>query len=43
MLDYKTSETLTGSEFRLDWTYSQHVAQVEWLEIDYDGKLTRES
>ena len=35
MLEFKTGETLTGKEFKLDWT-AGHYAQVQWIEIDYE-------
>ena len=37
MLDYKTGESLTGSEFKLDWTKDgdDQFAQVKFIEIDY--------
>ena len=37
MLDYKTGESLTGKEFRLDWTKNgdDQYSQVKFIEIDY--------
>ena len=37
MLDYKTGSSLTGTEFKLDWTKrgDDQWAQVSFIEIDY--------
>ena len=41
MLSYATGESLTGTEFKLDWSNAPdgHYAQVEWLEIEYQRIL----
>ena len=41
MLSYATGQSLTGTEFKLDWSNSPdgHYAQVEWLEIEYQKVL----
>ena len=37
MLEYATGESLSGKEFKLDWSRAPdgHAAQVEWIEIEY--------
>ena len=37
MIQFKTGESLTGRDFKLDWTINgqDQYAQVEFLEIDY--------
>ena len=35
MLDFRTGETLTGKEFKLDWTNTTDYAQVEFIDLDY--------
>ena len=37
VISYANGESLTGKQFKLDWTESPdgHPAQVEWIEIQY--------
>ena len=41
MISYATGQSLTGTEFKLDWSNSPdgHYAQVEWIEIEYQKVL----
>ena len=42
MLSFATGQSLTGKEFKLDWTLfrNDNHAQVEWIEIGYQKILT---